>query len=128
MKTIKNFIIDFVISLLISLPCYFLCDMIGKKGIIDWLDIMQGIAGVAVLLLLADILLARRNKEAKIVKVVSTMTIVAFTATIIYSVFMLLEWQFPDSAETVFTGNWVQWFPVSISISTFLYLQNRRRG
>ena len=98
MKTVKIFIIDFVISLLISLPCYFLCDMIGKKGIIDWLDIMLGIAGVAVLLLLADILLARRNKEAKIVKVVSTMTIVAFTATIIYSVFMLLEWQFPDNS------------------------------
>ena len=128
MKTVKNFLVDFVISFLISLPCYFICDIIVEKGIIDWLDIMSGIAGVSILLLCANILLARRDKEARITKVVNTMTLMAIVATIIDGVFMILEWLFPDNAESGFTGNWVQWFPVSISIATFLHLQERRRA
>lgn len=127
MKTVKNFLVDFVISFLISLPCYFICDIIVEKGIIDWLDIMSGIAGVSILLLCANILLARRDKEARITKVVNTMTLMAIVATVIYGVFMLLEWLFPDSEEVAFTGNWVQWFPVSISLAIFLHLQERHR-
>lgn len=128
MKTVKNFLVDFVISFLISLPCYFICDIIVEKGIIDWLDIMSGIAGVSILLLCANILLARRDKEARITKVVNTMTLMAIVATVIYGVFMLLEWWFPDNAESGFTGNWEQWFPVSISLSAFLHMQDRRRA
>ena len=128
MKTVKNFLVDFVISFLISLPCYFICDIIVEKGIIDWLDIMSGIAGVSILLLCANILLARRDKEARITKVVNTMTLMAIVATVIYGVFMLLEWLFPDSEDVAFTGNWVQWFPVSISLSAFLHMQDRRRA
>ena len=128
MKTVKNFLVDFTISLLISLPCYFLCDIIGEKGVMDWLDIMFGFVGVSVLLLGTNILLARRDKEARITKVVNTMTLVAIVATVIYGVFMLLEWLFPENADTAFNGNWVQWFPVSISLASFLYLQNRRRA
>ena len=128
MKTVKNFLVDFVISFLISLPCYFICDIIVEKGIIDWLDIMSGIAGVSILLLCANILLARRDKEARITKVVNTMTLMAIVATVIYGVFMLLEWLFPDSEDVALTGNWVQWFPVSISLSAFLHMQDRRRA
>ena len=128
MKTVKNFLVDFVISFLISLPCYFICDIIVEKGIIDWLDIMSGVAGVSILLLCANILLARRDKEARITKVVNTMTLIAIVATVIYGVFMILEWLFPKNADTAFTGNWVQWFPVSISLSAFLHMQDRRRA
>ena len=128
MKTVKNFLVDFVISFLISLPCYFICDIIVEKGIIDWLDIMSGIAGVSILLLCANILLTRHDKEARITKVVNTMTLMAIVATVIYGVFMLLEWLFPDSEDVAFTGNWVQWFPVSISLSAFLHMQDRRRA
>ena len=127
MKTVKNFLIDFFFCLLISVPCFFLCDMIGAKGIIDWLDIQLGLAGASVLLLIAYILTARCCKESKGRKIVGTMTIVAIVATIIFGVFMLLEWLFPDNAESGFTDNWVQWFPVSISISLFLHMQERRR-
>ena len=128
MKTVKNFLIDFAISFLISLPCHFVCDMVGEKGIVDWLDILLGIAGASLLLLFANILLARRNKEARITKVVNTMTLIAIVATVIYGVFMILEWLFPKNADTTFTGNWVQWFPVSISLASFLHLQDRRRA
>jgi hypothetical protein len=89
---------------------------------------MSGIAGVSILLLCANILLARRDKEARITKVVNTMTLMAIVATVIYGVFMLLEWLFPDSEDVAFTGNWVQWFPVSISLSAFLHMQDRRRA
>ena len=128
MKTIKNFLIDLVNSYIISVPCYFFCDMIGDKGIIDWLDIMFGIACVAILLLVANVLLARRNKKARIMKIFNTMTIVAISAAVIYGVFMLLEWLFPDNADNSFNGNWVQWFPVSIALATFMYIQERRRA
>ena len=127
MKTVKNFLVDFVISFLISLPCYFICDIIVEKGIIDWLDIMSGIAGVSILLLCANILLARRDKTARITAIVNSVAIVALASTIIYGVFMILEWLFPGDTAGSFTGNWVQWFPVSISLATFLHIQERRR-
>ena len=127
MKTVKNFLTDFFFCLLISVPCFFLCDMIVEKNVIDWLDIELGLIGASVLLLIAYMLFARCYKESKGRKIVGTMTILAIVATVIYSVFMLLEWLSPDNAESGFTGNWVQWFPVSISISVFLYMQERRR-
>lgn len=126
MKTVKNFLFDFTFSLLISLPCFFLCDMIEKKEVVDWFDLQLGLGGVAFLLLVAYLLFARRNKESKGAKIVNTMTVVAIVATVIYGVFMLLEWLFPDNADSVFTGNWEQWFPVSISMSVFLFMQNKR--
>lgn len=127
MKTVKNFLTDFFFCLLISVPCFFLCNMIVEKNVIDWLDIELGLIGASVLLLIAYMLFARCCKESKERKIVGTMTILAIVATVIYSVFMLLEWLSPDNAESGFTGNWVQWFPVSISISVFLYMQERRR-
>ena len=127
MKTIKNFLIDSFFCLLISVPCFFICDMISEKDVINWLDIELGLAGASVLLLIAYMLFARCCKESKGRKIVGTMTILAIVAIVIYSVFMLLEWLSPDNAESGFTGNWVQWFPVSISISVFLYMQERRR-
>ncbi len=51
MKTVKNFLVDLTFSLLISLPCFFLCDMIGKKEVVDWFDLQLGLGGVAFLLL-----------------------------------------------------------------------------
>ena len=128
MKTVKNFLIDFFFCLLISVPCFFLCDMIGEKGVIDWLDIQLGLAGASLILLIAYIVIARRCKESKGAKIVGTMTIVAIATTFIFGAFMLLEWLFPDNAENGFTDNWVQWFPTSISIATFLHLQERRRA
>lgn len=127
MKTVKNFLIDSFFCMLISVPCFFLCDMISEKDVINWLDIELGLAGASVLLLVAYMLFARCCKESKERRTVGTMTILAIVATVIYSVFMLLEWLSPDNAESGFTGNWVQWFPVSISLSVFLYMQERRR-
>lgn len=127
MKTVKNFLTDLFFCLLISVPCFFLCDMIVEKNVIDWLDIELGLAGASVLLLITYMLFACCCKESKGRKIVGTMTILAIVATVIYNVFMLLEWLSPDNAESGFTGNWVQWFPVSISISVFLYMQERRR-
>ena len=126
MKTVKNFLIDFTFSLLISLPCFFLCDMIEKKEVVDWFDLQLGLGGVAFLLLVAYLLFARHNKESKGAKILKTMTIIAIVTTIIYGAFMLLEWLFPDNADSSFTGNWEQWFPVSISLSVFLFMQNKR--
>ena len=126
MKTVKNFLFDFTFSLLISLPCFFLCDMIEKKEVVDWFDLQLGLGGVAFLLLVAYLLFARHNKESKGAKILSTMTIMAIVATLIYGAFMLLEWLFPDNADSSFTGNWEQWFPVSISLSVFLFMQNKR--
>lgn len=126
MKTVKNFLIDFTFSLLISLPCFFLCDMIEKKEVVDWFNLQLGLGGVAFLLLVAYLLFARHNKESKGAKILSTMTIMAIVATLIYGAFMLLEWLFPDNADSSFTGNWEQWFPVSISLSVFLFMQNKR--
>ena len=138
MKTVKNFLIDLGLCLLIALPFHFLCDMVAEncaensdmvaaKWLIDWLDIQLGLAGVSLLLLIAYMLVGYGNRKSRVAKIVGTMTIVAITATIVYGIFMLLEWWFPDNAESGFTGNWVQWFPVSISIATFLHLQERRR-
>ncbi len=126
MKTVKNFLVDFTFSLLISLPCFFLCDMIEKKEVVDWFNLQLGLGGVAFLLLVAYLLFARHNKESKGAKILSTMTIMAIVATLIYGAFMLLEWLFPDNADSSFTGNWEQWFPVSISLSVFLFMQNKR--
>ena len=138
MKTVKNFLVDFGLCLLIALPFHFLCDMVAEncaensdmvaaKWLIDWLDIQLGLVGVSLLMLIAYILVGYGNRKSRGAKIVGTMTIVAITATIVYGIFMLLEWWFPDNAESGFTGNWEQWFPVSISIAAFLHLQERRR-
>ena len=127
MKTVKNFLIDFGLCLLIALPFHFLCDMVAAKWLIDWLDIQLGLVGVSLLMLIAYMLVGYSNRKSRGAKIVGTMTIVAITATIVYGIFMLLEWWFPDNAESGFTGNWEQWFPVSISIAAFLHLQERRR-
>lgn len=128
MKTVKNFLIDFVFCLLITLPCYFLCDMMGGKGIIDWLDIQLGLAAASLLLLIAYILVGRCCKESKGAKILGTMTVIAIATTVIFGVFMLLEWKFPDNTDSCFTGNWEQWFPASIAIATFMHFQERRRA
>lgn len=128
MKTVKNFLIDFVFCLLITLPCYFLCDMMGGKGIIDWLDIQLGLAAASLLLLIAYILVGRCCKESKGAKILGTMTVIAIATTVIFGVFMLLEWKFPDNTNSCFTGNWEQWFPASIAIATFMHFQERRRA
>ena len=128
MKTVKNFLIDFVFCLLITLPCYFLCDMMGGKGIIDWLDIQLGLAAASLLLLIAYILVGRCCKESKGAKILGTMTVIAIATTVIFGVFMLLEWKFPDNTNSGFTGNWEQWFPASIAIATFMHFQERRRA
>ena len=47
MKTVKNFLIDFGLCLLIALPFHFLCDMVAAKWFIDWLDIQLGLVGVS---------------------------------------------------------------------------------
>ena len=78
--------------------------------------------------MIAYILIGRRKKDTKIAGILNTMAILALASTVIYGVFMILEWLFPDNAESGFTGNWVQWFPVSISLSAYLYLQERRRA
>ena len=127
MKTVKYFFIDFAIGLLVSLPCFCFCDYLNQKGSIDWLDILIGIAGVSVLLLVAYIVIGRWNKKMKAAKLIGSMTIVALASTIIYGVFMILEWLFPGDTAGSFTGNWVQWFPVSISLAIFLHLQERHR-
>lgn len=128
MKTVKFFLIDFVISLLISLPCFFLCDYLSQEGVIDWLDIQIALSSFAIIALIAYILIGRRKKDTKIAGILNTVAILALASTVIYGVFMILEWLFPDNADSGFTGNWVQWFPVSISIATFLHLQERRRA
>lgn len=128
MKTVKYFLIDFAISLLISLPCFFLCDYLSQKGAIDWLDIQIALSSFAIIALIAYILIGRRKKDTKIAGILNTMAILALASTVIYGVFMILEWLFPDNADSGFTGNWVQWFPASISIATFLHLQERRRA
>ena len=128
MKTVKYFFIDFAISLLISLPCFFLCDYLSQEGVIDWLDMLIGLAGVSLILLVAYLVIGRLNRKKIAAKFIGSMTVVAIAATIIYCAFMLLEWWFPDNADSGFTGNWVQWFPASISIATFLHLQERRRA
>ncbi len=127
MRKVKHFLVDLAISILISLPCAFICDWTGEKGILDWLDIQLGLAGVALLLLIANISLSRWKKQAMATKIFNTMTIVAITTTVIYGVFMLLEKLFPDTDGTSFTGNWEQWFPVSISLALFLHMQEIRR-
>ena len=128
MKTVKNFLIDFVFCLLITLPCYFLCDLIGEKGIIDWLDIQIALSSFAIIALIAYILIGRRKKDTKIAGILNTMAILALASTVIYGVFMILEWLFPDNADSGFTGDWVQWFPTSIAIATFMHFQERRRA
>ena len=126
MKTIKNFLVDFVVSFLIALPCHFLCDWMSIKGSVDWLDIQIGLAGTSFLLLIAYIFIAQHDKEARIAKITNTMTLTAIVATVIYGVFMLLEWWSPDNADSVCNGTWEQWFPVSISLSIFIYIQEKR--
>lgn len=128
MKTIKNFLIDFAFCLLISLPCFFLCNMMCAKGIIGWLDIQLGLAAASLLLLIAYILVGRCCKESKGAKILGTMTVIAIATTVIFGVFMLLEWKFPDNTNSGFTGNWEQWFPASIAIATFMHFQERRRA
>ena len=128
MKTVKYFLIDFAICLLISLPCFFLCDYLNPKGAIDWLDIQIALSSFAIIALIAYILIGRRKKDTKIAGILNTVAILALASTVIYGVFMILEWLFPNNAENGFTGNWVQWFPTSISIATFLHLQERRRA
>lgn len=128
MKTVKNFLIDFAICLLISLPCFFLCDYLSQKGAIDWLDIQIALSSFAIIALIAYILIGRRKKDTKIAGILNTVAILALASTVIYGVFMILEWLFPNNADSGFTGNWVQWFPTSISIATFLHLQERRRA
>lgn len=126
MKKVKYFLIDLVICLLIGFPFAFFCDWISNKDIFDWLDMMFGLGSASILMLVACILLARWNKKSKITRMVNTVTIVAIVSTIVYGVFMLLEWFFPNDTASSFTGNWELWFPVSISISTFLLLQEKR--
>ena len=61
MKAVKYFLIDFAISLLISLPCFFLCDYLSQKGGIDWLDIQIALSSFAIIALIAYILIGRRK-------------------------------------------------------------------
>lgn len=128
MKAVKFFLIDLAICLVISLPCFFLCDYLSQEGVIDWLDIQIALSSFAIIALIAYILIGRRKKDTKIAGILNTVAILALASTVIYGVFMILEWLFPNNAENDFTGNWVQWFPASISIATFLHLQERRRA
>ena len=128
MKTVKYFLIDLAICLLISLPCFFLCDYLSQEGVIDWLDIQIALSSFAIIALIAYILIGQRKKDTKIAGILNNVAILALASTVIYGVFMILEWLFPDNAESGFTGNWAQWFPASISIATFLHLQERRRA
>ena len=100
----------------------------NPKGVIDWLDMLIGLAGVSLILLVAYLVIGRLNRKKIAAKFIGSMTVVAIAATIIYCAFMLLEWWFPDNADSGFTGNWEQWFPASISIAAFLHLQERRRA
>ena len=91
MKAVKYFLIDFAICLLISLPCFFLCDYLNQKGAIDWLDMLIGLAGVSLILLVAYLVIGRLNRKKIAAKFIGSMTVVAIAATIIYCAFMLLE-------------------------------------
>lgn len=128
MKSVKIFFIDLAISILILLPCSFICDSLCSKAILDWLDIQIGLSCFAVIMLITNILLVRRTKERRITKIVNSVAIIALASTLIYGVFMILEWVFPKETTASFTGNWEQWFPVSISLATFLHLQERHRA
>ena len=128
MKSVKIFFIDLAISILILLPCSFICDTLCSKAILDWLDIQIGLSCFAVIMLITNILLVRRTKERRITKIVNSVAIIALASTLIYGVFMILEWLFPKETTGSFTGNWELWFPVSISLATFLHLQERHRA
>ena len=127
MRKVRNFLIDLLITLLIGLPFIFLCDLVSKNLLIDWLDIISGSSALAILLIITNILLAKRKREARVTRVVNTLALVTLVFTIIFGIFVLLEWLFPENTGKPFDGNWEHWFPVSISLSIFLFMQERRR-
>ena len=126
MKKVKYFIIDSIIALIVSVPCIFFFDWISKKGIFDWLDILFIAGGVSVVFIILNMLFARCKKCIKIRIIANTLTTIAIISTIMFGGFTLLEWLFPTTAKG-FCGDWAHWITISISMTTFFHLQERRK-
>ena len=126
MKKIKYFLIDSITALIISVPCIFLFDWVGKKEIFNWLDIMLIACGVSIILIITNFILAQRNKCKKTKEIISTFATVATISTIMFGGFTLLEWLFPTTGSG-FTSDWAHWFTLSISLSIFFHRQEKRK-
>lgn len=126
MKSIKHFIVDLATTIVVCVPCTLFFNWIGKKTTLDWSHILIIAAAVSLVFMLTNILFKRCKKGKSIHKILNTLATVSITATIIYSCFMLLEWMFPSIGSGA-GGDWEHWIALSLSLSIFFQLQDRRK-
>lgn len=122
MNKIKHFLIDLIISILICLPCLFVFRWIHEMWNIDWLDVLLIMSGISVVSLAANLILAKSRKSKKIFPV----TKLAITSTVMYICYAIVEFILPISSDSAGI-NWEQWVTLSITMSVFFHIQEKRR-
>ena len=126
MKKVKIFTITLIQVIAILIPCIFLFDWIDNNINADWLDVLYTLGGIVGTLIGTSLLLKRWNKEAKIYRIVKTLTIITTTSTVMYCAYAFLNWIFPINAEEGFIADWAGWIAKSISLSVFIHIWDKR--
>lgn len=126
MKSIKHFILDLATTIVVCVPCTLFFNWIGKKTTLDGFNVLIIAATVSLVFVLTNILFKRCKKGKGIHNILSTLATISITATITYSCFMLLEWMF-SSIGSGSGYDWEQWIALSLSLTIFFQLQERRK-
>ena len=120
-QSLKNYFVAFIISIIISLPCYVLIEWINDKGIMDWIDMLFISTGFSVVAFITSIIIGQIKRKTKIKDIIDTVSVIAVTTTIMYCGFIFIGYLFRQNATT----DWEHWFFMSISLTVFYHFYDK---
>lgn len=120
MKKALKFIINLIISLIVSLPCFVLLDWVEQRNHIDWVDALMLMIAVSIVLAI----LTKRFKRNNPNTILKEITVFIISVTFLFGLFTLLEYLFDQIASKEFIYNWSQKLALSISLTAFENLNN----
>ena len=123
MKKVLKFIINLIISLIVSLPCFVLLDWVEQRNHIDWVDALMLMIAVSIVLAI----LTKRFKRNNPNTILKEITVFIISVTFLFGLFTLLEYLFDLIADKQFMYDWVQKLALSISLTAFENLNNWNR-
>ena len=120
MKKALKFIINLIISLIVSLPCFVLLDWVEQRNHIDWVDALMLMIAVSIVLAI----LTKRFKRNNPNTILKEITVFIISVTFLFGLFTLLEYLFDQIAGKEFIYNWGEKLALSISLTAFENLNN----
>lgn len=120
MKKVLKFIINLIISLIVSLPCFVLLDWVEQRNHIDWVDALMLMIAISIVLAI----LTKRFKRNNPNTILKEITVFIISVTFLFGLFTLLEYLFDQIAGKEFIYNWGQKLALSISLTAFENLNN----